>query len=158
MAKVKDYVSGKVLDDAKLALTLAKYLGLPVLGSIFSKQLLKAIKPFEPKLINLNIAKELIRAADKCAVGERVCRAINNNSKLTESVFLDELAEGMVKTGKAEYMSKQEAINILKKYNNPLLLSKVSNKYTEICCSVPKGCVYWNIERKGYKVLTRIKK
>ncbi len=87
---------------------------------------------------------------------ERICRAINKDSKLTESIFLDELGEGMVNVGKAHYVEKEDAICTLKKYpKNPLILAKVSNKYIEICRSYPEDCIFYNMQRRKIKCLTK---
>jgi len=52
----------------------------------------------------------------------------------------------MTNAGKARYVENEEDINTLKKYlKNPLILSKVSNKYMEICRSYPEDCVYYNM-------------
>lgn len=154
MANINDYITGKILTDTKQALYFLKFVKTPVFGSLIGRELLTRIRKFEPKLIDMETASIFIQESKKCAVGERVCRAIHKNSNLTESVFLDELAEGMVKVGKARYVTKEEAINTLKKYpTNPLILSKVSSKYMEICRSSPRKCVYWNMERCGLKCL-----
>ena len=42
-------------------------------------------------------AATAIHAATTCAAGPRVCYAVHPNSAYTESVFLDELADGMVR-------------------------------------------------------------
>ena len=123
----------KIENPTKLALYSLKFVKIPFIGSLVGKELLKRIRKFEPKLIDMNTASKLIQESKKCAIGERVCRAIHKNSEHTESVFLDELAEGLAEVGKARYVTKEEAINTLKKYNNPLILSKVSNKHMEIC-------------------------
>ena len=156
MANVNDYTTGRILIDTKRALYSLKFVKIPIIDSLIGKELLKRIRKFEPELKDIKTASKLIQESKKCAVGERVCRAIHKNSELTESVFLDELAEGMIKVGKARYVAKEEAINTLKKYpNNPLILSKVSDKHMEICRSLPKKCVYWNMERCGLKCLDR---
>lgn len=126
MAIVKDYTSGKVLNNVKLTLYSLKLIKIPILGSLVKKELLKRIESFEPKLINIEQASELIYESNKCATGERVCMAINNDSQFTESVFLDELAEGMVRTEKAKFVEKEEAINTLQKYpKNSLICGKM---------------------------------
>ena len=158
MAQIKDYISGKILSDTKFALQLIKFLKIPLLGSKIGNKLLNKIKPFEPNLIDINIAQQLIQQSKKCAVGERVCKVLHKNSEFTESVFLDELAKGLVEIGKAKYVTKQQAITTLKKYKNPIILSKVSGNFVEICRSTPKECVYWNMERKGYKVIAKFPK
>ena len=156
MANVNDYTTGRILIDTKRALYSLKFVKIPIIDSLIGKELLKRIRKFEPELKDIKTASKLIQESKKCAVGERVCRAIHKNSELTESVFLDELAEGMIKVGKARYVAKEEAINTLKKYpNNPLILSKVSDKHMEICRSLPKKCVYWNMKRCGLKCLDR---
>lgn len=173
MATIDDYTSGKVVKDVKLTLFSLKLVKIPIFGFLVKKGLLKRIKNFEPKtlkhevfgapkiqeflsVIDINIASTLIHESEKCAVGERVCRAINKDSKFTESVFLDELAEGMTKAGKAQYVEKEKAINTLKKYpKNPLILAKVSNKYMEICRSYPQNCVFYNMEKRKINCLNR---
>lgn len=156
MADVNDYITGKILTDVKLSLFSLKLVKIPIVGSLIGKELLKRIRKFEPKLIDMKMVSNLIQESKKCAVGERVCRVIHKNSEFTESVFLGELAEGMVKIETARYVTKEEAINTLKKYpNNPLILSKVSDKYMEICRSLPKKCIYWNMEKFGLKCLNR---
>jgi len=156
MTDVNDYITGKILIDIKLALRYLKFVKIPIIGSLIGKILLDKVKIFEPKLIDLETVSKLIQEAKKCAAGERVCRAIHKNSEYTESVFLDELADGMIKAGKAWDITKEEALNNLKKYlNNPFILSKVSGKYMEICPSSPGECVYWNMERYRLKCLYR---
>ena len=156
MTTVKDYTSGKVLNNVKLTLYSLKLMKIPILGFLVKKELIKKIESFDPKLINLDHASKLIYESDICAVGERVCRAINKDSMLTESLFLDELAEGMVEVGKAQFVEKEDAIKTLQKYpKNPLILAKVSNKYMEICRSVPKDCVYYNMQRCKLKCLSK---
>lgn len=114
MSTIDDYISGKILKNVKLALYLLKLVKIPVLGNQVRKELLKRIMASEPKIIDINIASSLIHESNKCAVGERVCKTLNKDSKLTESVFLDELAEGMTKVGKARYVEKEDAIHTLK--------------------------------------------
>ena len=139
MPTIDDYTSGKVLKNIKLTLYSLKLIKIPFLGHRVGKELLKRIMVSEPKIIDMDMASALINKSKKCTVGERVYRAINKDSKLTESVFLDELAKGMVKVGKARYVEKEEAIHTLEKYpENPLIIAKVSNKYMEICRSYLK--------------------
>jgi hypothetical protein len=156
MANVNDYTTGKILTHTRQALYFLKFIKIPIVGSLIRKELLKKIRIFEPKQIDMEMALKLIQESKKCAVGERVCRVIHKNSELTESVFLDELAEELTEVGKARHVTKEEAINTLKKYPiNPLILSKVSEKYMEICRSSPRKCVYWNMEKCGLQCLNR---
>ncbi|MCD4845228.1 MAG: hypothetical protein K8R25_12150 [Methanosarcinales archaeon] len=157
MAEVDDYTNGKILASTKLALRYLKFIKIPVIGSLIRKKLQNKISTFDPRLLDVNRASKLIHQSMECAVGERVCRAIYTNSEITEAVFLDELAQGMTGAGKARFVTKEGAINTLKKYpDNPLILSKVSGKYMEICCSSPGNCVYWNMERWGLKCLNQL--
>ena len=154
MANIDDYLNGKILNDVKTALFLLKFIKAPIIGRKIKRKLLEEIKAFEPQIIDLKKALHLIEESKTCAIGERVCRIIHKNSEFTESIFLDELAIGMEKIGKAHFIPKHEAISSLEKYpKNPLILSKVSGKYMEICRSSPCGCVYWNMERRKLKCL-----
>ena len=154
MADVNDYTSGKILEDVKLTNYSINLVKIPVLGLLIRKNLLKGIVKFEPRVINIDLAASLIQDFDKCAVGERVCRAINKCSEFTESIFLDELADGMTSVGKCQYIEKADAIHILKKYpKNPLILAKVSNKYMEICRSAHDDCIFFKMERCKIKCL-----
>jgi hypothetical protein len=117
---------------------------------------LKSTKSFEPQIINMDQAIDIILKSDKCAVGERVCRVLNENSEFTESVFLNSLAKGMIDAGKAQPVEKEAAIITLKEYpKNPLILSKVSGKYSEICRSAPQYCVFYRLERCHMKCLNQ---
>ena len=154
MADVNEYITGRILSDVKLALFSLKFVKIPIVGPLIGKGLLKRVRKFEPKLIDTKRASKLIQESKKCAIGERVCRAIYKKSEITEAVFLDELAEGMANVEKARYVTKEEAINTLEKYpKNPLILSKISGKYMEMCRSSPNKCAYWNMEKSGLKCL-----
>ena len=147
MATVKNYTSGKILKDVKLTNYSLKLTRIPIFGSWIKEKIFTKTKNFEPLLINIEIASKLINESNKCAVGERVCRAISKDSMLTESVFLDELAEGMTRVEKAQFVEKEEAIKTLQKYpKNPIIAAKVSNKYMEICRSYPKNCVFFRMQ------------
>jgi hypothetical protein len=154
MAEVEDYTSGKILRDVKIALLTLKLVKLPIIGGYIGKKLIRKIEKFEPKLVSLEGASDLIENAEKVAVGNRVCYELHKTN-FTESVFLNELAEGMVKAGKARFVSKEEAIKILGKYTTPIIVSRVGGEYAEICRSHPKTCVYWNAERRGLRCLKR---
>jgi hypothetical protein len=155
MASIKSYVSGRILDEVKMALALLKYNRIPILGSLINKLLIQKVTPFGAKVIDLAEATHFIKEARYCATGERICRKIHPESQVSESVFLDDLALGLVKSGSAELCSSQEAIDVLKKYRTPIIISKVSGKYVEICNSVPKSCVYWQFEKQGLRCLSK---
>jgi len=145
MADVNDYVTGKILTDTKLALYSLKFVKIPIIR----KKLLEKIRKFDPKLVDIKKVPKFIQESEKCAVGERVCRAIHKNSEFTEAVFLDELAEGMVRAGKARYVTKEEAINTLKKYHKSL-----RQVYGDMPFFSTKMCILEHGE-KGLKCLDR---
>ena len=156
MASVNDYVTEKILTYTRLALYSLKLVNIPIVGDLIKKKLQEMARSFEPELIDMKTASELIRGSGRCAVGERVCRKIHGDSVFTESVFLNELADGMVKAGKARYVTENDAISTLQKYrSNPIILSRVSGKYMEICRSLPETCVYWRMEQCGIPCLDR---
>lgn len=156
MATVNDYTSGKVVDNVKLTNIFLKFVNIPILGPFIGNKLLEKIKTFDPRIISIDEASDIILRSNKCAVGERVCRVINKNSQFTESVFLNGLAEGMIEASKAKPIEKEAAINTLKKYpKNPLILSKVSGEYSEICRSTPQYCVFFNLKRCNMKCLNK---
>ncbi|ODS42177.1 MAG: hypothetical protein MSIBF_02245 [Candidatus Altiarchaeales archaeon IMC4] len=154
MANVNDYATGRVIRETRLAGLLLRFVKAPIAGDLIGKKLLAGTGKYEPRLLNIAEASKLIRQSGKCAAGERVCRVIYKDSEFTESVFLDDLADGMVNAGKAKYVAKEEAIDTLKKYpDNPLILSKVSGRPLELCRSSPDVCIYWNMEKCGLMCL-----
>lgn len=156
MATIQDYVSGKVLKQIEQAFEMFHSMGDLLENHDIGKSMLKSVQKLEPKKMKMDEIIELINAAKNCAIGERVCRALHKDTPLTESVFLDELAEGMVKVGKAKFVSKAEAIENIKKYQkNPIIVSKVSGKHSEICPTWPKKCLYWNMEKHKLKCIDK---
>ncbi|VVB94883.1 Uncharacterised protein [uncultured archaeon] len=157
MHDVDYYTSGKAATDTKKGLLWLKFIKYPFIGSAIAKKLLAGAREFEPEVLDITEASKLIQQSKRCAVGERVCRIIHKNSEITESVFLDELAEGMVNAGKARYVPVEDAIDILKKYSNnhPLILSHISKKPIEICCSSIENCIYWNMQRSNLRVFRK---
>jgi hypothetical protein len=81
MPTIDDYTSGKVLKNIRLTLYSLRLVKIPVLGNQIGKELLKRIIVSEPKIIDMDVSSSLINESKKCAVGERVCRAINKDSK-----------------------------------------------------------------------------
>jgi hypothetical protein len=58
--------------------------------------------------------------------------------------------------GKARYVTKQEAIEILGKYReNPLVVSVISGKPMELCRTWPERCLYWRLEKHGISCLDK---
>ncbi|MBI4964431.1 MAG: hypothetical protein HY913_14225 [Desulfomonile tiedjei] len=156
MAEVKDYTTGKVLDGIRQVFRVLASTEGSLENSQIGDNLLAAMRQLDPRLLTTESASRLIRESAKCAVGERVCRSAYKDTPLTESVFLDELAEGMVDAGKAKYVTQEEAIAVLGMYPKyPTIVSKVSGKHMEICNTWPKTCVYWSQERRGLKCIAR---
>ncbi|NEX14011.1 MAG: hypothetical protein C1941_04865 [Prosthecochloris sp.] len=155
MGTINDYTGGKVLEDISKALNVFRSTEEKLHKTEIGQKMLRNIQAFEPIVITMELAVEYIRKAKKIAVGERVCRALNPDSDFTESVFLDELSDAMVKAGMAKKCTEEEAKTALRKYpDNPLILSKVSEKHAEICRSYPKECVYWLAEKRGIRCLS----
>jgi hypothetical protein len=156
MANVDDYTSGRILEQATQALSFLKSADDSLAGSEMGDLMLAKISTFQPRLLDMAEAGQQIQSAGRCAVGPRLCCPNNDQGQFTEAVFLDELAEGMVAAGKAEMVSKEEAMDTLAKYKqNPLVISTVSGKPMELCRTSPETCVYWNMEKRGLMCLQR---
>ena len=156
MAKVEDYTSGRIQEQAAQALAFLKSANDSLAGSQQGEQMLAIISAFEHRQIDMAEAEQRIEAARLCAVGPRACYQNNPGAEFTETVFLDELAEGMAAAGKAEIVSKKKATDTLAQYKkNPLVLSTVSGKPMELCRTSPETCVYWNMEKRDLACLRR---
>ena len=159
MGTVHDYTGGKVLEDIAKALHVFGKTEGELAGTDIGRRMLDNIKEFEPVVVSFDEAADAVHRADRVAVGERVCRALHADSVFTESVFIDELADAMVLEGLAGKCSAEEAERVLKKYpKHPLIISKVSEKHQEICCSHPPECVYWLAQRRGLGCLNKAAK
>lgn len=152
MAELSDYGSKKIKSHiiiTRLALHLLAY---PIIGPHIRKKLQEMIKDFQLHQETMETVSLLIRNAERCAVGERACASCSRNSPITESVFLDDLAVAMVRSGQARFVNGDEAITILEKYpDNPLIVARISGKAQEICRSYPKDCIYWNMKKNGFE-------
>jgi hypothetical protein len=116
--------------------------------------MLANVMKLEPKKIAIDGAVKLIEDSQKCAIGARVCLAVHKDAPVTKSVFLDGLATGMTGVGKARLVTKSQAIEEIKKYGKkPIIVSKVSGKYSEICPTWPLKCLYWNMEKHNLKCI-----
>jgi hypothetical protein len=156
MATIQDHMTGKVCEQIKQALLVVDSVEGSLKGTEFSEALLNNINKSEPKQLTIEEAIKLIQESKQCAIGERVCRCLNKETPLTESVFLDDLAAGMVEAGKARFVTKDEAIDNVRKYQkSPIIVSKVSGKHSEICPTWPKTCLYWNMEKHKLKCTNR---
>ena len=156
MATIQEYMSGEVCEKIRQAFSIFNSAGGSLDGSKVGKAMLNNVNKLEPKILTVDEAINLIQGAKQCAIGERVCRSLHKETPLTESVFLDELAAGMVEAGKARIVNKDEAVDNIKKYRKKsIIVSKVSGKYSEICPTWPKKCLYWNMEKHKLKCINR---
>ena len=156
MATIQDYMSGKVCEQIKQAFSIFESVEGPLNGTEVGKVMLSNVNKLEPIKLTIDEAIKLIQESKKCAIGERVCRSLHRETPLTESVFLDDLAAGMVEAGKARFVTQEEAIdNIMKYQKKPIIVSKVSGKHSEICPTWPKKCLYWNMEKHKLKCINR---
>lgn len=158
MGTIEDYTGGKVLEDIAKALGVFRTTGGKLDETEIGRKMLHNILEFEPIVISMEQAAAYIRGAERVAVGERVCRALNPDADFTESVFLDDMADAMVEAGMAKACPAGEAETALRRYPKyPLIISKVSGRHAEICRSYPKECVYWLAEKRGLSCLGRTK-
>ena len=159
MGTIADYTGGFILESIRKALHFFDSTEGPLTHDEKGQRLHKNINEFEPLILSFNQAAEYIRNAKSIAIGKRVCRALHPESALTESVFLNELAFAMAASGDARTATIEEAEECLQKSaGHPLIISKVSGEYLEICPSYPPDCIYWLAEKRGLHCLQRMGK
>ena len=157
MATIEQYRTGWAAKAVKQAVDMIQSSRGAVLDTEQGQIITKNVKSMEPLRLNEEQAVSFIKKADQCAVGDRVCKCVYPDARHSESIFLDELAEAMVDAGKATFVSKEAAQSVIKRYPGfPILISKVSGKYMEICRSWPKKCVYWNMEKHKTRCIKRV--
>ena len=153
MATIEEYGSGRILRSIRLAHLALRFTGLPLAGPVLTKKLELRMKPFAIRPIRIDEAGRIIRECGRCAAGPRICQPLFPDAVLTEAVFLGDLADRMVQEKKARPVTADQALEVLRNYpDNPLLLSKVSGRYLEICRSAPEVCIYWEMLRNGIVV------
>jgi hypothetical protein len=154
MPTTDDYRTGKIVEGIKTAeLVLGNRTALAVDDPAFER-IREKIVAFRPVWITAEQAAELIRQAEIVAVGERVCRALHPESPVTQTVFLDELAEAMAGVEKAEIVSAAEAMQVIERQaRHRLIASMVSGKYLELCAAWPPDCVFCKAERSGIRCI-----
>ncbi len=152
MASIKEYTTGSAGKAVRNAYDLMQTLNAPLPETPYAELFEKALIDQVPLKLDRKQVAQRIQKADKCAMGERICRCEFPESPVTYSIFLDELAEAMVNAEKAEYLAPDKALEtLLKDKECPLIMSKVSGKYMEICMTYPRHCFYWNSEKHGMK-------
>ena len=157
MATVAQYIAGEVARAVRQAYDImAEMKGDPAQHPLGSR-IIANVQKLKPRILSQAQATALIQEAQIRALGERVCRCRFAGSPLSQSVFLDELAAGLIQAGQAQPVSAQEALAALARYpDQPLVASLVSGGgYQEICRTWPDSCVYWNLERRGVSCLRR---
>ena len=156
MGTIADYTGSFKLESIRKALHYFDSTEGALTQDEKGQRLHKNINEFEPLVLSFDQAGEYIREAKSIAIGERVCRVLHPEAGSTESVFLNELAVAMVANGHAKIASIEEAEECLRKSTgHPLISSKVSGEYLEICRSYPPDCVYWRAEKRGLHCLQR---
>jgi hypothetical protein len=152
MGSIDDYSSGRIVDGIAKALAVLSENECASGDDTQAIRIKEKILAFRPVIVSAEEASTVIRKATTIAVGERVCWALHPGSVGTESVFLDELANAMILSGRAVEATVDEAILALKKHTgHPLVMSMVSGRYLEICASVPADCVFWRAQKFGLK-------
>ena len=149
MATIDDYASGRIVRSIRYAHAALGFLGLPLVGPVVKRKLERRMEPFCIRPVSVQESGTIIDRSSTCAAGPRVCRALFPESVMSESVFLDALADAMAGAGRARPVTKDQAKETLGRYSeNPLILSKVSGRYREICRSDPAVCIYWKMRNK----------
>ena len=156
MGSIEDYRSGNILGGISKALDALDRFGTLPPEDDRIEEVIEKIRAFKPGCITHSEASLLIRNAHSIALGERVCRALHPDSDPTQSVFLDELADAMIRSGRAMAASSEEAELALQQHSgHPLIISMVSGRYQEICASHRESCVFWKAEKRGVRCLKR---
>ena len=116
MSTVDDYASGRILEGVKKTEQMIddfNKTGDPKIRRVLEERSKDSEKYHF--LADMTELKALIRKAKEVAIGPRVCLEIHQECKHPmESVFLDELADAMVRVGKARRATKRETLLLLK--------------------------------------------
>ncbi|NTU91033.1 MAG: hypothetical protein HGA60_03890 [Chlorobiaceae bacterium] len=157
MGNIEDYQNGHILKSIGRALQTISNSAQGLDDTPESIRVKQKICEFEPTVLSFEKAIIAVRSARTIAIGERICRPLHQGSEFTESIFLDELAEAMTEAGHARSAGPAEAEQTLKTHSgkHPLVMSKVSGKYLEICASAPESCVFWQAEKNGVRCMKR---
>ena len=157
MATIEQYQSGKAAKMAKQAVEMIQSTEGAILATEQGEIITNNVRALKPLQLNEKQATGFIEKAQRCAVGERICKCMYPEARRSEAIFLDELAEAMVCAGKANFITKEDARSVIKRYPGfPIVISEVSGKYMEICRSWPEKCVYWNMEQHHVRCIERM--
>ncbi len=153
MPTIEEYGSGRVLRDIRYAHFALGCTHLPLAGPAVVRKLEQKMAPLGIRPVSSEEAGQLIDGSGRCAAGPRICCNLFPRSVGSEAVFLDELADRLVAANKAAFVTREQAKECLARFpKNPLVVSKVSGRYLEICRSDPEVCIYWKMRRAGLKV------
>ena len=159
MATIEQYTSGEAAKAVRMAFDIMQNLEESLPGTKYAEVFLKNVNELQPLAVDEEQVFEFIGRASRLATGPRICQCEFPEGPPTAAVFLDDLAVAMVEAGKAEYTTPDKARAALAEHRGkPLVVSKVSGEYREICRTWPEGCFYWNMEKRGLKCLSRLKR
>ncbi|NTV67005.1 MAG: hypothetical protein HGB06_04865 [Chlorobaculum sp.] len=152
MSTTDDYRTGKIVEGIRKAEMVLDSRSALAAGDPAFERIREKIVAFRPVWITAEQAAELIRQAEIVAVGERVCRALHPESPVTQTVFLDELAEAMAEAGKAGIVTAAAAMQVVNRQSRQrFIASMVSGRYLELCAVWPPDCVFCKAERAGVR-------
>ena len=160
MSTVDDYASGRILEGVKKTEQMIDEFNRT--GNPEIKKVLKERSKGSKNrhfVADMNRLNDLIENASEVAIGPRVCLEIHDDcNRPMEAVFLDELADTLVKAGKARRATKKEGYLVLKKgleKGHPHVVSIVSGKPLELCNTCTECCVLWKRERLGIECIRK---
>ncbi len=154
MPTTNDYRTGKIVEGIRKAEMVLDHASAFPSGSPAFEHIREKIVAFRPVWITAEQAVGLILRAGMVAIGERVCRALHQESPETQTVFLDELAEAMAEAGKAGIVTAAEAIRVIDRQSvHRIIASMVSGKYLELCAAWPPDCVFCKAEHAGIRCI-----
>jgi hypothetical protein len=154
MSTTDDYRTGSIVEGIRKAEQVLDSPEAFAAGDPVFERIREKIVAFRPVWITSEQAVELIRQAEIVAVGERVCRVLHPESPVTQTVFLDELAEAMAEASKARIATAAEAMQVIERQaRHRLIASMVSGKYLELCTAWPPDCVFCKAERSGIRCI-----
>ena len=159
MTTINDYSNGKIIWHIKLLDFAIKLMKIPVAGGIIRREVERGIKRKRNRymLASMETLEELIENSIEIAIGPRICLDVHKDCEHpSRSVFLDELADALVKAGKAEKATKGDALRTLREgrlNGHSCIVSDVSGKPMELCNSCKDCCILWKLENSGVRCI-----
>jgi len=157
MLTVEEYTSGKIFEFMKQIDIAVELLRVPLIKNAIRKKMTGKLEKYRDDFVLASVEdiEGIINSAATVAVGPRMCYHLYKKD-MSYSVFLDELAEAMIKEGYAKEISREDAIDVMKngKESGRLqLISRVSGRPLELCNQSTKMCSLWKLERAGFKII-----